>query len=305
MGAQTPGHRAFQGTDLSRAALACADSNKLMAGYTPVFNSIFDGTLHGKWPQTGVWLALLAMTDRHGCIDRTPQAIASDIGISVEELMNCITQFMAPDPMSRTRDYEGRRLVLIDAERSWGWRVVNHARYREKARLQAKDSARTESGADAARKRTPPHSPAFPRSPPASPSPDSNSNTDSNKESQREPDTSSGGVGGGASRKRSAEQRGSRIPTPFLVTAEMRKWAGEKAPHVNLEAATEDFCNYWRALPGQRSRKLDWVMTWKNRMKECEDKAMRSNGRGPPRELIGDTIARLNREADEAGEPRL
>jgi hypothetical protein len=58
----------------------------------------------------------------------------------------------------------------------------------------------------------------------------------------------------GASRKRAAEQRGSRIPTPFLVTAEMRKWAAEKSPHVDLEAATEDFCNYWRALPGQRSR---------------------------------------------------
>lgn len=276
-----------------------------MAGYTPVFSSIFDGTLHGKWPQTGVWLALLAMTDRHGCIDRTPQAIASDIGISVDELMNCITQFMAPDPMSRTRDYEGRRLIPIEADRSWGWRVVNHARYREKARLQAKDSARTESGADAARKRSPPVSPADPRSPPAAPSPNSDSNTDSDKKSEV-PDTSSGGVGGEASRKRSAEPKGSRIPNPFNVTGEMRKWAAEKTPHVDLQRATEEFCNYWRALPGQRGRKLDWVMTWQNRMREWEDKAVRrgTNGNGKG-ESISERFERIERECDEAGVPKL
>jgi hypothetical protein len=159
-----------------------------MAGYTPVFSSIFDGTLHGKWPQTGVWLALLAMTDRHGCIDRTPQAIASDVGISAEELLVCIGEFCKPDPMSRTQECEGRRLVLIDPARSWGWRVVNHSRYREKARLQARDSSRTESGADASRKRTERESPDVPRSPPRSPSPDSDSDSDANKEKNKKPD---------------------------------------------------------------------------------------------------------------------
>lgn len=124
-----------------------------MSGYTPVFRTVFDGTLHGKWPQTGVWLALLAMADRHGHIDRSPQAIASDIGLDVSTLLSCIEEFCAPDPMSRTREHNGRRLELLDPERPWGWRVVNHGKYREKARKAAYDADRTASGRDAERKR--------------------------------------------------------------------------------------------------------------------------------------------------------
>jgi hypothetical protein len=117
-----------------------------VSGYTPVFRSVFDGTLHGKWPQTGVWLALLAMVDRHGQIDRSPQAIASDIGIDVPTLLSCIAEFCEPDLMSRTRDHDGRRLELIDPERPWGWKVLNHGKYREKARLESKSAREVEDG---------------------------------------------------------------------------------------------------------------------------------------------------------------
>jgi hypothetical protein len=117
-----------------------------VSGYTPVFRSVFDGTLHGKWPQTGVWLALLAMVDRHGQIDRSPQAIASDIGIDVPTLLSCIAEFCEPDVMSRTRDHDGRRLELIDPERPWGWKVLNHGKYREKARLESKNAREVEAG---------------------------------------------------------------------------------------------------------------------------------------------------------------
>lgn len=124
-----------------------------MSGYTPVFSTVFDGTLHGRWPQTGVWLALLAMADRHGYVDRSPPAIASDIGIDVPALMGCIEEFCAPDAMSRTRDCDGRRLELIDPERPWGWRIINHGKYREKARKAMHQIEATASGRDADRKR--------------------------------------------------------------------------------------------------------------------------------------------------------
>jgi hypothetical protein len=72
---------------------------------------------------------------------------------------------MGPDPGSRTGDLDGRRLELIDPARGWGWRVINHGIYRERARKKAYDQARTESGADAERKRA---SRDVPRSPPVS-----------------------------------------------------------------------------------------------------------------------------------------
>lgn len=140
-----------------------------MSGYTPVFRSVFDGTLHGRWPQTGVWLALLAMADRHGCVDRTPEAIASDIGIPSDELVRCLQEFCEPDRRSRTQECDGRRLVLISPERSWGWRVVNHAAYREKARKAAFDAERVASGENA--RRLADRRPAMTRDDPRTPDP--------------------------------------------------------------------------------------------------------------------------------------
>lgn len=231
-----------------------------MAGYTPVFSSIFDGTLHGKWPQTGVWLALLAMTDRHGCIDRTPQAIASDIGISADELLSCITQFCSPDPMSRTRDCEGRRLILIEDGRPWGWRVVNHSRYREKARLQSKDAARVESGADADRKRNTRMSPAVPRSPPLQ---TADSYADSNKE--EEPDRSA---------RASRSARATRLPDDFTLTAERRSIAETEKADPDREFL--NFTDHWKAASGSKARKNDWDATWRIWCRRAPD--FRRNG---------------------------
>lgn len=125
-----------------------------MAGYTPVFDSVFHGTLCGKWPTLPVWLTILPMADKNGHIDMSYQAMSALTGWPVDLLKQAMTELTAPDSESRSEAEEGRRLVLIDPEnRSWGWRVVNHGKYRERARKQAWDAERTASGKDAERKR--------------------------------------------------------------------------------------------------------------------------------------------------------
>lgn len=122
-------------------------------GYTPLFDTMLTGTLYGRWPHTGIWACLLSRASREGVIDETPQALAAAIGVPVDTLMACIRDFMDPDPDSRSNEHDGRRLALIQEHRSWGWRVVNHGKYREKARKKAYDDNRTEAGDDAERKR--------------------------------------------------------------------------------------------------------------------------------------------------------
>lgn len=122
-------------------------------GYTPVFGSVFTGTLHGRWPDTGLWLCLLAMSNKHGEVDCTPQYIASATGLEVAEVTACIERFMQPDAYSRSRGEEGRRLIPLDSSRPWGWKIVNHSVYRERARKQARQATETASGRDAERKR--------------------------------------------------------------------------------------------------------------------------------------------------------
>lgn len=62
----------------------------------------------------------------------------------------------------------------------------------------------------------------------------------------------------------SKARKGTRIPDTFLLTAEMREWGTKRRPDVDLLLETELFCNHFRAAPGQRGTKLDWILTWKN-----------------------------------------
>jgi hypothetical protein len=140
-----------------------------VSGYTPVFRSVFTGSLCGQWPDTAAWLSLLALADKNGHVDMTPQYIASVTGMPIAELQACIDRFLQPDPMSRSSTSDGRRLELLEPSRQWGWRIVNFSTYREKARLAAKNQREIESGKNSARmddRRPPPETAGDRRSPP-------------------------------------------------------------------------------------------------------------------------------------------
>ena len=156
-----------------------------MAGYTPVFDSVFHGTLCGRWPTLPVWLTILPMADKNGHIDMTYTAMSALTGWPIDLLKQAIAELMAPDPESRTDANEGRRLELLDPHRSWGWRVVNHEKYREKARKSAYDAERVSSGRDAERKRAERAVPRCPAPSRAVPLSDSDSDSDSNTDTQK------------------------------------------------------------------------------------------------------------------------
>jgi hypothetical protein len=152
-----------------------------VAGYTPIFDSVFQGSLCGKWPDIGIWALMLAMQDKNGEIDAHPSYIAMVTGCPVEQVEQCIRRFCEPDPSSRTPDEDGRRLIPIPG-RGFGWTVVNHRKYREKARKSSFDAARVADGRNAERMKTraDPRSPAQTRRDPPSDS-DANTNTNSKK----------------------------------------------------------------------------------------------------------------------------
>lgn len=59
-------------------------------------------------------------------------------------------------------------------------------------------------------------------------------------------------------------KKATRLPEPFFLTGEMKAWAQGKHKTVDVVEATQQFCDYWRAVPGQRGTKLDWEGTWRN-----------------------------------------
>lgn len=99
--------------------------------YAKVFRSLFDGSMRGQSDLILVFVNLLCCCDGDGTVDRTARAVADETGLPLDRVEAALTALESPDPHSRTPGEEGRRLVRLDAHRTWGWRIVNHAKYRE------------------------------------------------------------------------------------------------------------------------------------------------------------------------------
>jgi hypothetical protein len=252
-----------------------------MAGYTPVFDTVFDGTLCGKWPVLPVWLSLLPLADWRGHIDLTPEAIAARTGWPMDLLLQGIEALCAPDPRSRSKGEDGRRLVLIDDQRDWGWRVVNIQVYRDKASGQDQ----VDDGRNAAKVRrykerhrqtpkdTGRHRATLPDT--ADTYSDSDSDSDSDKNKIKTPPAIAGTPpDGNASRKRSATA--TRLPADFELTEQRRAIATTE--NLDPEREFAKFADYWRASSGATARKHDWDATWRNWCRKAQDMKPRSNG---------------------------
>lgn len=78
-------------------------------------------------PTRIVWITMLAMKDRHGEIRASVPGLADAARVSIEQCRAALKKLAAPDPDSRTKDFEGRRVEEIDG----GWVVLNHHKYRD------------------------------------------------------------------------------------------------------------------------------------------------------------------------------
>lgn len=71
---------------------------------------------------------MLAMCDKYGVIECSLPGLADAARVSREECVEALRVLMSPDPDSRTKDNEGRRIGEVEG----GWRILNHAKYRDK-----------------------------------------------------------------------------------------------------------------------------------------------------------------------------
>lgn len=98
--------------------------------YAKLFASLYQGTLRGRSHEILVFTNLLAHCDITGHVDKHFKAIAEETGLSIDEVKAAIVNLESPDHESRSPEAEGARIIQADAHRAWGWRVVNHAKYR-------------------------------------------------------------------------------------------------------------------------------------------------------------------------------
>jgi hypothetical protein len=98
--------------------------------FAKVFFQIFESSISDDYLCRHVFMDLLVLSDEEGVVDKTSKAISRITNVPLEIVERAIEKLSAPDPESRTPDEDGRRLVLIDNSRTWGWRIVNYPKYR-------------------------------------------------------------------------------------------------------------------------------------------------------------------------------
>lgn len=100
--------------------------------YGKIFQQMYDGTLgtNGPWEALVTFQQLIVLADQDGCVDLTIPAIVRRTTIPQHIIEKGIAVLQLPDPDSRTPDDDGKRIVRLSEHRNWGWRIVNHAKYR-------------------------------------------------------------------------------------------------------------------------------------------------------------------------------
>jgi hypothetical protein len=98
--------------------------------FVKVFAQILDSSIAEDYLVRFVFEDLLKLADKEGLVDMTPGAISRRTHVPLEIVNRGIEKLLLPDPESRSPAEEGRRIVPIDAHRSWGWRIVNYLDYR-------------------------------------------------------------------------------------------------------------------------------------------------------------------------------
>lgn len=100
-----------------------------MAGYTKLFNSILASTIWREDDKVRiVWITLLAMADRDGVAEGSIPGLADMARVSIEDAEKALVTLSQPDKYSRSTEHEGRRIEAVEG----GWRILNHAKYRQK-----------------------------------------------------------------------------------------------------------------------------------------------------------------------------
>jgi hypothetical protein len=95
--------------------------------FTKLFSSITESTIWLEPDQTRLlWLTMLAMADRKGRIEGSVPGLAHRARIAVDACEIGLNTFLSPDPYSRTKEHEGRRIKEIDG----GWQLLNYEKYR-------------------------------------------------------------------------------------------------------------------------------------------------------------------------------
>lgn len=104
--------------------------------YVKLWASIVDSSV---WKEPDrhriVWVTMLTMADKHGFVGASIDGLARRANVPEADVESALQAFLSPDPRSRNREHEGRRIQEVPR----GWHILNHGYFRD---LQDKEELR-------------------------------------------------------------------------------------------------------------------------------------------------------------------
>ena len=96
--------------------------------YGKLFASTFTGSMFGAGAaRHATWGYIIANTQKDGIVEINPRLVAAAIGCTPEEVAEAIEYLSSPDPASRNKREDGRRIIR---EGEYQYLVVNYQTYR-------------------------------------------------------------------------------------------------------------------------------------------------------------------------------
>jgi hypothetical protein len=96
--------------------------------YTKLNKSILLSTVWLESSETKVvWITMLALADADGYVGASVPGLARVAGVSEEATEAALAKFLAPDPGSRSKEHDGRRIAVVDR----GWVLLNYVKIRD------------------------------------------------------------------------------------------------------------------------------------------------------------------------------
>lgn len=113
-----------------------------MTGFTKLWSMIVNSTIwRDEMHVKVVWVTMLAMADRDGYVTSSLPGLADVARVPLDQTIDALQRLSSPDPYSRTKDHEGRRIEEVEG----GWHILNYLKYRnlksqEERRLQVREA---------------------------------------------------------------------------------------------------------------------------------------------------------------------
>jgi hypothetical protein len=99
--------------------------------FAKVFEQIYDSSIAEDYNCRRMFMDLLVLADPTGAVDMTLEAISRRTNVPFDEVSKYVAMLCQPDIRSRSQLEQGKRLIPLDKNRDWGWKIVNYQHYRK------------------------------------------------------------------------------------------------------------------------------------------------------------------------------